>query len=233
MTPFAMAWRRIVRRPAAALLSMLLVALGVAAVAATLLVIGQVDRAAEPNAAAADLVIGARTSPMQLVLAGIFHLDAPPARFDVRQLEPALRNPVVRQWVPLALGDSVHGFRVVGSQPADFTALYGGGLAQGHWPQAEGEAVLGAEVARATGLALGARFATTHGLVAGGQVHAARSSRVAGVLARTGTVLDKLVLTRLETVWNAHAEAGPSGAAAAAQGRVSLVLVKFRSPLGA
>jgi putative ABC transport system permease protein len=233
MTPLGLAWRRVVRRPAATALSVLLIALGVAAIASMLLVVGQTNRAAERNAAAADLVIGARTSPMQMVLAGIFHLDTPPAPFAVSTVEKALGHASVKRWVPLALGDSLDGFRLVGTHPAEFADLYGGTPASGVWPRGVGEAMLGIDVARSTGLTAGGRFATTHGLSAGGEVHDDAGYRVSGVLARTGTVLDKLVLTPIESVWQAHAEPGAAPGANAARGKVSLVLVQFRSPLGA
>lgn len=238
MTPSALAWRRLVRRPATTLLSVLLIALGVAAIASTLLVVGQINRAAERNAAAADLIIGAKTSPMQLVLAGIFHLDTPPAPFSVALVEPALAHASVKRWVPLALGDSFEGYRLVGTRPAAFAELYGATLAVGRWPGASGDAVLGADVARATRLAMGARFATTHGLSKGGEVHDDEDYRVTGVLARTGTVLDKLVVTPIESIWDVHAGAEHDEADASApvngpRGKVSLVLVQFKSPLGA
>ncbi len=233
MTPVRLAWRRLVRRPATTLLSVLLIALGVAAIGAMLLVVGQTNRAAERNAAAADLVIGAKTSPMQLVLAGIFHLDTPPAPFASSMVERALAHTSVKRWVPLALGDSLDGYRLVGTKPADFAELYGGTPAVGQWPQASGEAMLGADVARHTGLAMGARFATTHGLSAGGEVHDNHGYRVTGVLARTGTVLDKLVLTPIESIWEAHGEDDVNASAKGPHGKVSLILVQFKSPLGA
>ncbi|MEF7614176.1 ABC transporter permease [Aquincola sp. MAHUQ-54] len=237
MNAAGLAWRRIVRRPAATLLNVLLLALGVASIAATMLALGQATRAAERNAAAADLVVGSRTSPAQLVLSGIFHLDAPPPPFALSLLQPVLAHRLVERWVPVALGDSLAGHRVVGTRPADFAGLYGGVLAAGAWPQGAGQAVLGADAARRTGLAVGAGFATTHGLAEAGEPHHGHGYRVAGVLARTGTLLDKLVLVSLESIWQAHA-APPSPPAFAARagdptGQVSGVLIRFRSPLAA
>jgi putative ABC transport system permease protein len=236
MTPVGLAWRRLVRRPATMLLNVLLIALGVAAITATLLVVGQANRAGERNAAAVDLVVGAKTSPMQLVLSGIFHLDAPPAPFVLSMVEPALRHPMVKRWVPLALGDSVDGYRIVGTESVAFAALYDGQLRGGAWPTSQHEAVVGADVARDAGLAVGKRFASTHGLSAAGEAHDGEVYRVVGVLERTGTVLDRLVLTSLNSVWQAHAgDDGASGPAGTndAHGKVSLVLVQFKSPLGA
>ena len=106
--------------------------------------------------------------------------------------------------------------------------------------------MLGSEVARATGLAVGAAFAGSHGLAEGGGEHGDAPYRVVGVLAPTGTVVDRLVLTGIESVWavhdaHGHAEhhdepgaAAETGAEAASPAReVTLALVRYSSPLAA
>ena len=104
----------------------------------------------------------------------------------------------------MALGDSFRGFRIVGMEPA-FVAHYGAQLAQGSAWAEPMEAVLGADVARATGLAVGATFTGSHGLAEGGADHGDAPYRVVGVLAPTGRAIDRLALTAIDTVWQAHA----------------------------
>lgn len=236
MTPWQLAWRRVVRRPATSGLVVLLLALGVASIAAITMAMRQAGSAAERNAAAADLVIGTKSSAVQLVLAGVFHLDAPPPPFELAAAQAILAHRSVERWVPVALGDSLAGHRVVGTAPQAFAALYGGALRAGGWPEGHGDAVLGAEVARRTGLAVGDRFATAHGLSEGGEQHEGHDLQVAGVLARTNTVLDQLALVPLEAVWRAHGAAEGHEPFARRPddptGKVSLVLVTLRSPLG-
>ena len=151
----------------------------------------------------------------------------------------------------MALGDSFRGFRIVGTEPA-YVAHYGATLAQGRAWAAPMEAVLGSEVARATGLAVGGTFAGSHGLADSGGHHDETPYRVAGVLAPTGRAIDRLVLTGIDSVWKVHAHAdadadhasgttaehatsvppaNPSGAAPA--GEVTLALVKYASPVAA
>lgn len=238
MSPTTMAWRRLIRRPTTTLLNLVLLALGTAALATMLLVMGQLTDAAERNAAAADLVVGGNTSPAQLVLSGIFHLDAPPAPVPLARLAPVLAQPLVKRWVPVALGDSVEGHRVVGTQVPEFAGLYAAALSAGRWPVLPGDAVLGADVARATKLSAGAAFATAHGLSSDAELHADLRHRVAGVLQRTGTVVDKLVLVPIEAVWAAHApsphiEGLGKPPAEEPDRKASLVLVQYASPLGA
>jgi putative ABC transport system permease protein len=152
--------------------------------------------------------------------------------------------------IPLALGDSFRGFRIVGTEPA-FVAHYGASLAQGSAWSAPMEAVLGSDVARATGLAVGATFSGAHGLAEGGGDHGEAPYRVVGVLAPTGRVIDRLVLTAVDSVWQVHAhgandadhdrsarsESAPPAAGPAtepAAGReITLALVKYKSPLAA
>lgn len=236
MTPLGLAWRRLVRRPAATALNLLLIALGVATIATMVLVLGQTSRAAERNAAAADLVVGANTSAMQLVLAGIFHLDVAPAPLELDRIHTVLGHKLIERWVPLALGDSLQGYRVAGTQPQDFVDLYGGALQHGDWPGGQAQALLGADVAEQTRLQVGETFVTSHGMAHGAAAHEHYPYRVSGVLAHTGTVLDKLIVTPIESVWQAHAPAArPSGVSAAndATGKASMVLITLRSPLGA
>jgi putative ABC transport system permease protein len=228
------------RRPLATLLVVLLLALGVATITLTLLVGRELESRLARDAAGIDLVVGAKGSPLQLVLAGVYHVDVPPGNIPLAAVATLRGNPLVREAIPLALGDSVRGFRIVGAEPA-LVALYGGKPAAGRLWQAPLEAVLGADVARATGMGVGATFAGAHGLGAGGGEHADQPYRVVGVLAATGTVLDRLALTSLESVWTVHEahhasapEAGPDHDAAEEPPReVTLVLVRYATPVAA
>jgi putative ABC transport system permease protein len=191
------------RRPLSTLLVVLLLALGVATIALTLLVTSTLEARLHRDAAGIDLVVGAKGSPLQLVLAGVYHVDVPPGNIPLSSVAMLRANRMVREAIPLALGDSYRGFRIVGTEPP-FIALYGGALAEGTMWRAPMEAVLGAEVARAARAGPGGTFAGAHGLGAGGGEHGDRPYRVVGVLATTGTVLDRLVLTSLDSVWSVH-----------------------------
>jgi putative ABC transport system permease protein len=74
------------------------------------------------------------------------------------------------------------------------------------------EAVLGSDAARASGLSVGATFAGAHGLAEGGGEHAEARYRVVGVLAPAGRVIDRLVLTGIDSVWKVHEHHGAEGA---------------------
>ena len=150
-----------------------------------------------------DAILGARGSPLQLVLNTVYHLESSPGNVPWSMYEELRDDPRVELAVPYVLGDSYRGFRIVGTTP-DYAGLYAARLQQGEYWQAPLQAVVGAAVARETGLGLGDSFSGAHGL-AGGAAHADHAPyRVVGLLAPSGTVLDRLILTSLESVWALH-----------------------------
>lgn len=249
-----LSWRYLWSRPLQAALNLLLLALGLALVTLVLLVGTQVDRGFERDVQGIDMVVGAKGSPLQLILAGVFHIDVPPGNIALADFEALQRNPLVAQAIPLSLGDSFGGFRIVGTTP-QYPAHYGATLEQGALWQAPLQAVLGAEVARAMaagaradtqglpagaaegGSLLGRRFVGSHGLGGGGHAHGDHPYTVSGVLAPCGCVLDRLVLTSTESVWQVHESAqadDPEDLAMLREEReITLALVRWRSPLAA
>lgn len=188
-------------------LNVLLLALGVATITLLLLATSQFEERMQRDARGIDLVVGAKGSPMQIILSSIYHLDVPTGNISLAQAKEIAQHRMVKKTIPLALGDNYRGFRIVGSHH-DYVAHYGVRLAQGRLWQAPLEAVLGAEVAAETGLGINATFSGAHGLSggAGEQVHETRPYRVVGVLARSGTVVDRIVLTDVASVWAVHAD---------------------------
>ncbi len=228
------------RRPLSTVLVVVLLAIGVAVVTLTLLLAHELETRLHRDAAGIDLVVGAKGSPLQLVLAGVYHVDVPPGNIPLAAITQLRADPRVTRVIPLALGDNLRGFRIVGTEPA-LVDLYGGVLAHGALWSAPLDAVLGSDVARATGLMVGGMFAGAHGLSAGGGEHGDAKYRVTGILAPTGSVLDRLVVTGLESVWAVHEHppepvGGKSDVKHEAhddEREVTLALVKFRSPLAA
>lgn len=223
-------------RPLAAFLNLVLLSLGVAAITLVLLVSAQIDRAFERDLAGIDLVVGAKGSPMQLILAGVFHLDVPSGNIPLDEVQTLKKNPQVAKLIPLSLGDSFRGFRVVGTS-ADYVTHYGAQTAQGKLWERPMEAVLGAQAAQGTGLLPGNQFKGAHGLGGGGHEHGDSPYTVVGVLAACGCVLDRLILTATESVWQVHEKATAVDAAdrkaLEAEREVTMALITYRSPLAA
>ncbi len=236
MSVARLSWAFLWSRPLETLLNLLLLALGLAAVTFVLLVSEQVDEAMHRDLTGIDLVVGAKGSPMQLILSGVFHVDVPTGNIPAGTADELRQHPLVAEVIPISLGDSYAGYRIVGTTPA-YLSHYGARLASGSLWSAPLEAVVGAEVARATGLAPGAQFAGVHGLGGQGETHGDSPYRVVGVLAPTDGVLDRLILTSTESVWEVHETAMAVDAedreALAAERELTLLLLRYRSPLAA
>jgi putative ABC transport system permease protein len=214
-------------RPLATALNLLLLALGIATITLLLLATAQLEERMSRDARGIDLVAGAKGSPMQLVLSAVYHLDAPTGNIPLESALALSRLPAVKKAIPLALGDSYRGNRIVGTSH-DYPAHYGAKLAAGRLWSAPMEAVLGADVAAEARLAVGSSFTGAHGLSAGGDLHEQEPFKVVGVLAPGGSVLDRLVLTSVESVWEIHEHAG-----AAERKEITALLIQYATPLAA
>ncbi len=240
MNTIVLSWRYLWARPLAAALNLLLMTLGLASISFVLLVSDQLDRAFTRDLAGIDVVVGAKGSPMQLILAGVFHIDVPPGNIALAEVQALAKHPQVAQLIPLSLGDSFRGFRIVGTTPA-YVSHYGATLAQGTLWNAPMQAVLGAQVAARSGLQPGERFAGSHGLGGGGDTHGATPYTVSGVLAPCGCVLDRLVLTATESVWQVHEDMHRGDEpldkeereALEAEREVTVALIRYTTPLAA
>ena len=179
-------------------------AAGVAMIVVLLLVNAQIQNEFDKNLKGIDLVVGAKGSPLQLILSSVFHLDIPNGNIPLDAAERLSRHPMVREAIPLALGDNFRGYRIVGTTTA-YPEHYQARLQAGgrYWSKAM-EAVLGSEVAGRSGLKTGDSFAGSHGLTVGGELHGEFPYTVVGIMEPTGSVLDRLVLTGRESVWYIH-----------------------------
>ena len=186
------------------LLNIVLLALGVATIVLLLLATTQLDQRMRRDAQGIDLVIGAKGSPMQVILSSIYHLDVPTGNIPYKQAQEISKHRAVKKAIPLALGDSYNGARIVGTTHA-YLDHYGAKLAQGKRWEKTLEAVIGAEVAQRTGLKLGDKFHGSHGLGDKGDAHEEHPYMVVGVLERSGSVLDRVVMASVESVWAMHA----------------------------
>lgn len=227
--PLALAYLR--ERPLATILNILLLGLGVGTIIALALTLSQLEERMDRDAAGIDLVIGAKGSPLQLILSTVFQIDIPTGNISVAEAAKVIADPVVKQVIPLALGDSFKTFRIVGTNAA-YVELYAASLQTGRLWNAPLEAVVGAEVARRTGLASDMAFAGSHGLTDGGGGHAEHPYTVVGVLKPTGSVIDRVILTAVESVWKVHAHASESADHDNGT-EVTAYLVQYATPLAA
>jgi putative ABC transport system permease protein len=159
-----------------------------------------------------DLIVGARSSPVHLLLYSVFRIGNATNNVRWDTYRALASRPEVAWAIPLSLGDSHRGFRVLGTTPEYFTHFrYARDrkleLVQGVPFTEAHDAVLGAEVADALGYRLGQSIVIAHG--AGDvsfSLHQDHPFRVVGILARTGTPVDRTVHVPLEGMDAVHAE---------------------------
>ena len=212
-------------------LNVLLLAFGVATITLLLLTMHQLQERMGRDARGIDLVAGAKGSPLQVILSAIYHLDIPTGNIALSQAKEIAKHRMVKKTIPLALGDSYQGFRIVGTNH-DYVEHYGGKLAAGSLWAKPMETVIGADVAQRLKLAVGATFTGAHGIAEGGAEHGDAPYRVVGVLAPSGTVLDRLVLTSIESVWLVHDEHQGADAKVTEEDKeITALLIQYATPM--
>jgi putative ABC transport system permease protein len=150
-----------------------------------------------------DMVVGAKGSPLQLVLASVLHIDNPTGNISFAEAKALTRNPLIEKAVPISYGDNYKGYRIVGTND-DFPAFYNASLQEGRTPEKPMEMVLGATVAERLDLKIGDTFLSSHGLAETGGHEHAEPLTVVGIYEPTHKVLDRLIVTGLETIWDVH-----------------------------
>ncbi len=157
-----------------------------------------------------DLIVGARGSPVQLMLYSVFRMGEVTQNMSWASAQWLAQLPAVAWTVPVSLGDSHRGYPVLGTTAAYFDHFrYGDrrslALASGRRFEALYEAVLGAEVAERLGYGLGQEVTLAHGSGEGpGLEHGDKPFKVVGILARTGTPVDRTVHISLESLEALH-----------------------------
>ena len=229
------AWSYVRASPLRTLLNIVLIALGTATIGFVVIVNEQIGGTLNRDAQGIDLVVGAKGSAIGLILAGVFHIDAPTGNVPLASVSELAGNPLVKKVIPLSLGDSFRGYRIVGTTP-DYLSLYEGKFAAGRVWQTKMEAVLGATVAAKAGIGIGDTFVGSHGLGVGGPVHEDSVYTVVGVLKSTGTVLDRLVTVNTESVWFVHEGVlsdSDEKKVVEAEREVTILLLQYATPMAA
>ncbi len=234
-------------RSTATVLNILLLSLSVATMVILLLFSSQLGRRFERDSQGIDLVVGAKGSPLQLILSAIYEADVPTGNIPLSAIPLLKKDSSVAEVIPVALGDNFRSFRIVGTETS-YPNHYRAHLVDGSYWSVPYQAVIGSEVARRTGAQLGQRFVGSHGLSdsPGAIQHKEHPYMVVGRLAPTGTVLDRLILTSVESVWEIHGIAPPVGGLQGAKAdddeagpphpslaEVTALLVSYRSPAAA
>jgi putative ABC transport system permease protein len=216
MSLWSMAWKYLWRRPLVTLLTLISIALGAALIASVLTLRRETRKSFDGANQAFDMVVGAKGSPLQLVLSTIYHMDMPTGNIPYSRYQKLQNDSRVRYAVPIGLGDNYQGFRIIGTETNLFSALTRPKekrearpvveLAQGALFAAPFEAVIGEFVAQQSGLTLGDEFYGTHGLInlEGSEEHEDFPFTVVGILKHSNTPNDRAIFTPMESIWEVH-----------------------------
>ena len=207
MNIFQLSWKNLVRKPLNLALSLTLFALGIGLITLLMLLEKQLNDKLDNNLAGINLVVGAKGSPLQMVLCNMYHIDNPTGNISIKEAKPFLNpaHPLIKTAIPLSLGDNYKGYRIVGTIH-DFTNLYNAKIQDGRLWEADFEVTVGAFVAEKMGLKIGDTFHGGHSLVEDDQqIHDdVQPFVITGILQPSGSVIDQLVLTNTASIWKMH-----------------------------
>lgn len=249
MSLWRMAWRYLWARSLVTVLTLTGIALGTSLICSVLTLRRESESGFLLESGQFDLVAGAKGSPLQLVLSSIYQLDVPTGNIPYPRYQALRDDKRIASAIPLGLGDNFQGYRIVGTEDKIFSLtdrkdskkpLYH--LAGGRFFQSDFEAVIGAQVARQSGLKVGETFVGTHGLVvtAGSSEHTDFPYKVVGILSESGSSTDRAIYVSLPSVWSIHekeAEAHQkiagvefsAGASSSQNLEVTAVLIRLKS----
>ncbi|MCB0736426.1 MAG: ABC transporter permease [Bacteroidetes bacterium] len=203
MNLLKLSWKNIWHKPLSAGLSILLLALGVGLISFLGTIGSQLEKQFKSNLENVHMVVGAKGSPVQIILSAIYHISPPTGNISYHEAQQLSKNPMVDKAIPMSLGDSYMGMRIVGTN-WDYVTLYNGEIDHGIAFKEAHEVVIGASAADRLNLKIGSEFIGNHGLQKTEDQHDEHPYKVVGILKPTGLVLDKLILCNLESVWAAH-----------------------------
>lgn len=229
-------------KPLTAILSILLMAFGSGIIILLLDGSKLIENQLLRDVRSIDMVVGAKGSPLQLILSGIYHIDDPTGNISLEEFEKLAKHPMIETAIPLAYGDNYAGYRIVGTN-LDYPKHYSANLLSGKWWDKSGEVVLGASAAKALDVQIGQHFHSSHGLGQSIDTHDDFEYVVVGILEPSGSAIDKLILTSLNSVWDVHGEDHDEDKASHEdhdeegheehhEEEITVGLISFRSPMG-
>ncbi|EDN68244.1 protein of unknown function DUF214 [Beggiatoa sp. PS] len=237
MNLLSLSWAYLRADPLNTFLNLLLLTLGMGTIVVLLLFNQQLEDRLSSDSEGIDLIVGAKGSSLQLVLSSIYHADAPIGNIPLSEVKELIQHEMVKMAIPLRLGNNYQGYRIVGTTfayPLHYKAI----VDKGRLWEKTLEVTLGAEVAQNIGLEVGTHFFGSYGLTTGGPVHDSHEYTIAGILKPTGTVIDRLILTNLETVWKVHEvqhnlEYSHEEIIDQTKRELTALLIQYKSPLAA
>jgi len=198
-----LAWKNIWFKPLNTILSVILLTASVAIISLLILLQEQFEKQFSSNIDGVDVVLGAQGSPLQLILSSVYQVDAPTGNISYDDAKVWMKHPFVKSAIPLAFGDNYRGFKIVGTTP-EYLEKFGAKVNSGKIFNKNLEVVVGSEIAKKLNIKVGDKFFGSHGDAAEGEVHEEFEYTVSGIASQTGKVIDNLILSNVQSVWQMH-----------------------------
>ena len=205
MNIFKLSFKNIFHKPVGTILSIVLLTLAVGIISILIHVNSSIENQMNNNLKGIDMVVGAKGSPLQLILSSVYHVDSPTGNISLADARSITENRMVKNSTKLSFGDNYKGFKIVGTEES-FLELYNCKFENGKVWKESLEAVVGKKASEILDLKIGDEFTSTHGLGDYGESHEDSVFKVVGILEHSGSVADQLILTSLESVWDIHKE---------------------------
>jgi putative ABC transport system permease protein len=224
-------------KPLYTFLSIFIASLSIALLLGTQQLKRSFENQIENNLGKIDVVVGAKGSPLQLVLASVLHLDNPTGNISYKEALKISKNPLIKSAIPISYGDNYKGYRIVGTT-YEYAVLYTAKLEKGHPVENAMEVVLGNSVALKLNLKIGDTLLSAHGFVENSIEEHDAVLTVVGILKPTQKVIDRLILTNLESVWDVHNHErkenheGHDYHDIQDEKEITSLLIRFKSPRG-
>ena len=204
MNIIKLSYKNIITKPLQTFLTVLILSLSIA----LLLGVKQLNKVFESqlnqSLNGVDMVVGAKGSPLQLVLSAVLHVDNPTGNISYNEAKEIAKNRYIKEAIPISVGDNYKGYKIVGTTTS-FIDLHKTSVETGTLFNTSHEVVIGNAVAQNLNLTIGDTFYSSHGMIEDAiESHDDHPLKVVGILKPTQNVIDRLILTDLESIWHMH-----------------------------
>jgi len=200
---FKLSIKNIFNKPLSSFISLALLILGIGIISLLLQLNTLIKDQMDNNLRGIDMVVGAKGSPLQLILSSVYHIDSPTGNISLKDAENISKNRMVGSSIKILYGDNHKGFRIVGAEKK-FIELYKGVIKEGKEWNSPYEVLVGSKVYEKLNINLGDNLVSSHGLRETGQSHDEGTFKVVGLLEPSNSVIDQLIITSPQSVWDIH-----------------------------
>ena len=231
MNIFKLSIKNIFNKPLSSSISLALLVLGVGIISLLLQLNTLIKDQMDNNLRGIDMVVGAKGSPLQLIVSSVYHIDSPTGNISLAEAETISNNRMVGSSIKILYGDNYKGFRIVGAEKK-FIELYKGVIKEGKDWDNPYEVLVGSKVYEKLKINLGDELISSHGLRETGQSHDEGTFKVVGLLKPSNSVIDQLIITSPQSVWDIHETHDHDEHENEHDNReITAMLIKFKSPM--